>query len=104
MSIVAILYKPSEVIFLMTMSSFKLTYKRLKFVFTSSHGSVIAKITIKYNYVNSDQIVRLFAQEAELYVIQANGNFDGNLITHVAQTARAQGRSLLYCLIDGRDE
>jgi hypothetical protein len=52
---------------------------------------------------NSDQIVRLFAQDAELYAVQANGCFDGNLITHVTQTARAQNRRLLYCLVDGRD-
>jgi hypothetical protein len=52
---------------------------------------------------NGDQIVRLFEEPAELFIVQSNGVFDSTLIKHVEQTARAARRPVHYCLMDARD-
>ena len=61
------------------------------------------KITIASYGKNADQIVRLFEEPAELFIVQANGFFESTLVKHVDQTARAVGRPVNYCLVDGTD-
>jgi hypothetical protein len=65
--------------------------------------SVGKHVSIADQGKKGDQIVRLFEQAADFFVVQANGVFEPTLVKHVQQTAVSQNRELYYCLIDGRD-
>ena len=77
--------------------------KRVQGAFALKGPSIGRKVTVAKFGKNGDQVIRLFEEPAELYVVQANGVFESLFVKHVVQTAEAQGRHLNYCLIDGRD-
>ena len=66
----------------------------------------IRGLTLKNIGKNSDQIVRLFSEPAELYFVQANGSIDSAVVATVQAfvTQKIQeGHKIYYCLIDGVD-
>lgn len=81
----------------------KLGGRRVLAAFALKGPSAGRKITMAKYGKNGDQIVRLFEEPAELFIIQANGEFESLLVKHVQQTAESQHRPLGYCLVNGRD-
>ena len=62
-----------------------------------------ASVTISSYGKNGDQIVRLFEEPAELFIVQANGKFESTLIKHVLHEAQATKRPVSVRLVDGTD-
>ena len=77
--------------------------RRVQAAFALKGKSGGRKVTISKFGTNGDQVVRLFEEPAELFVVQATGVFESTFVKHVGQTAEALKRPIAYCLIDGRD-